>query len=80
MFLIFADMNEEQRLLGCRNFTIKPVVIIVGVCRIVELVRDDGGDCYRYNYSQTDGFSIVFLQTIGGNIFRDKCMVQMEWR
>lgn len=35
-------MNEEQRLLGCRNFRIRPVVIIVGVCRIVELVRDDG--------------------------------------
>lgn len=35
-------MNEEQRLLGCRNFTIRPVVIIVGVCRIVELAHDDG--------------------------------------
>lgn len=35
-------MIDNQQLLGCRNFTIKPVVIIVGVCRIVELVRDDG--------------------------------------
>lgn len=35
-------MNEEQRLLGCRNFRIRPVVIIVGVCRIVELAHDDG--------------------------------------
>ena len=35
-------MIDNQQLLGCRNFTIKPVVIIVGVCRIVELAHDDG--------------------------------------
>ena len=35
-------MMEDQRLLGCRNFTISPVAIIIGVCRIVELAHDDG--------------------------------------
>lgn len=40
--LWLLNMNEKLRLLGCRNFTIRPVVIIVGVCRIVELAHDDG--------------------------------------
>lgn len=40
--LWLLNMNEKLRLLGCRNFAIRPIAIIVGVCRIVELVRDDG--------------------------------------
>lgn len=40
--LWLLNMNEKLRLLGCRNFRIRPVAIIIGVCRIVELVRDDG--------------------------------------
>lgn len=35
-------MLEEQRLLGCSNFTIRPIAIIVGVCRIFELAHDEG--------------------------------------
>lgn len=60
-------MNEEQRLLGCRNFRIRPVVIIVGVCRIVELFRDDGETVIATITSkQTDSPSSFFkrLETI----------------
>lgn len=35
-------MIDNQQLLGCRNFIIRPVAIIIGVCRIVELAHDDG--------------------------------------
>ena len=35
-------MIDNQQLLGCRNFTIRPIAIIIGVCRIFELVCDDG--------------------------------------
>lgn len=35
-------MMEEQRLLGCRNFTMRPVVLVCGKCRVFEFVHENG--------------------------------------